>query len=96
DARMRLEPLPAGNDGSARLAILPYPDALERQVDSSLGPLTIRPIRPEDAPAHLAFFRALSPQDVHMRMFGMMRDLSPQQLARFTQIDYAREMAFIA
>jgi len=96
DARLRLEPLPAGQDGHARLAILPYPEELERQVDSHLGPLTIRPIRPEDAPAHVAFFRALSQEDVHMRMFGMMRDLSPQQLARFTQIDYAREMAFIA
>jgi acetyltransferase len=31
-----------------------------------------------------------------MRMFAQMRELSPQQLARFTQIDYAREMAFIA
>ncbi|QOY92763.1 bifunctional acetate--CoA ligase family protein/GNAT family N-acetyltransferase [Massilia sp. UMI-21] len=96
DARMRLEPLPAGGDADARLAILPYPAQLERQVDSRLGPLTIRPIRPEDAAAHVAFFHALSPEDVHMRMFGMMRALSPQQLARFTQIDYAREMAFIA
>jgi acetyltransferase len=96
DARLRLAPVPPGQDGSARLAILPYPMELERQVDSALGPLTIRPIRPEDAQAHVAFFRALTPEDVHMRMFGMMRELSPQQLARFTQIDYAREMAFIA
>lgn len=96
DARLRLAPVPPGHDGSARLAILPYPMELERQVDSALGPLTIRPIRPEDAQAHVAFFRALTPEDVHMRMFGMMRELSPQQLARFTQIDYAREMAFIA
>ncbi|MGX9219785.1 bifunctional acetate--CoA ligase family protein/GNAT family N-acetyltransferase [Massilia varians] len=96
DARMRLEPVPPGRDGHARLAILPYPEHLERQVTSSIGPLTIRPIRPEDAAAHVDFFKALSPEDVHMRMFGMMRELSPQQLARFTQIDYAREMALIA
>jgi len=38
----------------------------------------------------------LSPEDVHFRMFGLMRELSPAQMARFTQIDYAREMAFIA
>lgn len=96
DARMRLAPAPAGQDPLARLAILPYPDALEHRVDSPLGPLTLRPIRPEDAAAHQAFFRALSPEDVHYRMFGMMRELSASQLARFTQIDYAREMAFIA
>ena len=96
DARMRLERVQPGREGSARLAILPYPAHLEHQVDSALGALTLRPIRPEDAAAHVAFFQALTSEDVHMRMFGQMRTLSPQQLARFTQIDYAREMAFIA
>jgi acetyltransferase len=96
DARMRLVPVAPGTDPLARLAILPYPDALERHVDSALGPLVLRPIRPEDAPAHQVFFHALTPEDVHFRMFGMMRELPPSQLARFTQIDYAREMAFIA
>ena len=74
----------------------PSPDDLERRVDTALGPLLVRPIRPEDAPAHEAFFAALSPQDIHFRMFGTMRALSPAQPAGFTQIDYAREMAFIA
>ncbi|MGO4476449.1 bifunctional acetate--CoA ligase family protein/GNAT family N-acetyltransferase [Massilia sp. 2TAF26] len=96
DARMRLAPVPPGQDPLARLAILPYPDRLERQVETPLGTLTLRPIRPEDAPAHQEFFQALSPEDVHFRMFGAMRALPAAQLARFTQIDYAREMAFIA
>jgi acetyltransferase len=96
DARMRLSPVAPGVDPLARLAILPYPQELERRVDSALGLLTLRPIRPEDAQAHQDFFHALSPEDVHFRMFGQMRDLSAGQLARFTQIDYAREMAFIA
>lgn len=94
DARMRLARAD-GADPLARLAILPYPDALEREVDTAAGRLTLRPIRPEDAPAHQDFFRALSPRDVHFRMFGSARELSDAQLARFTQIDYAREMAFI-
>jgi acetyltransferase len=94
DARMRLVPAD-GADPLARLAILPYPEALERQVETRAGMLTLRPIRPEDAPAHQAFFHALSPQDVHFRMFGGARALSDAQMARFTQIDYAREMAFI-
>lgn len=96
DARMRLVPVPPGRDPLARLAILPYPDQLERQVDSGVGRLTLRPIRPEDSPAHQEFFHALSQEDVHFRMFGLMRELPEAQLARFTQIDYAREMAFIA
>ena len=95
DARMRLAAVPAGADPLARLAILPYPAQLERRVDSALGALVLRPIRPEDAAAHQAFFRALTPADVRLRMFATMRALSPPQLARFTQIDYAREMAFI-
>lgn len=96
DARMRLAPLAPGADPLARMAILPYPDWLEVQVDSALGPLTLRPVRPEDAVAHQAFFQSLSPEDIHFRMFGMMRELAPNQLARLTQIDYAREMALIA
>lgn len=51
---------------------------------------------PEDGPAHLAFFAALTPDDVRYRMFVRMRELAPSQLARFTQIDFDREMAFIA
>lgn len=102
DARMRLQRNGGGAGGAVgvsgldRLAILPYPRQLERRVDSTLGPLCIRPIRPEDGPAHVAFFGALTPQDIHMRMFGAVAALTPAQLARFTQIDYAREMALIA
>jgi acetyltransferase len=93
---MRLAPVAPGQHPLDRLAILPYPQELERRIDGPLGRLTVRPIRPEDAPAHEAFFHALTPEDIRFRMFGPMRDLSPGQLARFTQIDYAREMAFIA
>jgi acetyltransferase len=81
---------------SVRLAIAPYPVELieHRQV----GPdrMTIRPIRPEDAAAHTAFFARISPQDIRYRFFSAMRELSAEQTARLTQVDYDREMAFIA
>jgi acetyltransferase len=94
DARARLvRPAPGAPD---RLAIRPYPDELEETVTWQGRPLLLRPIRPEDAPAHTAFFAALTPEDVRLRMFVRMRELTPAQLARFTQIDYDREMAFIA
>ena len=96
DARIRLSPVAAGIDPLARLAILPYPEHLERRVMWDGQEVVIRPVRPEDGPAHLAFFSALSSEDVHFRLFAALRELSPAQLARFTQIDYAREMAFIA
>jgi acetyltransferase len=55
-----------------------------------------RPIRPEDEHAHNEFFSRLSPEDIRFRFFGLIQELPHSQMARFTQIDYDREMAFIA
>jgi acetyltransferase len=96
DARMRIAMADRSGSTLDRLAIRPYPSELEETVDWQGGPLTLRPIRPEDGPAHIALFNALTPDDVRYRMFVRMRELQPAQLARFTQIDYDREMAFIA
>jgi len=96
DARMRLALADRSGSTLDRLAIRPYPRELEQTIDWNGGPLLLRPIRPEDGPAHLAFFGALTPDDVRYRMFVRIRELQPSQLARFTQIDYDREMAFIA
>ena len=56
----------------------------------------LRPIKPEDGTQHLEFFNALDPDDVRYRVFMPMRELERHQLARLTQIDYDREMAFMA
>ena len=96
DARIRVELADQTASTLDRLAIRPYPAELEEQVAWNGETLTLRPIRPEDGPAHLAFFAALTPDDVRYRMFVRVRELQPSQLARFTQIDYDREMAFIA
>jgi len=58
--------------------------------------LLLRPIRPEDEAAHREFLEATSNEDLRMRFFQAPHRLSHEELARFTQIDYAREMAFIA
>ncbi|MRV73849.1 GNAT family N-acetyltransferase [Duganella sp. FT92W] len=91
DARIRLNPT-----GGARMAIVPYPQHLVQTHVWQDERIVIRPIRPEDGAAHVAFFHALTPEDVRFRMFTSVTDLTPAQLARFTQIDYAREMALIA
>ena len=96
DARMRLALADRSGSTLDRLAIRPYPRELEETIDWHGAPLLLRPIRPEDGPAHLAFFDALTPDDIRYRMFVRIRELQPSQLARFTQIDYDREMAFIA
>ncbi|HEX8406823.1 MAG TPA: GNAT family N-acetyltransferase [Duganella sp.] len=91
-ARVRLAPARSGST----LAIRPYPQELEQQVDWRGGRILLRPIRPEDGPQHQVFFHALDPDDVRLRFFSAMRELPPAQLARLTQIDYDRAMAFIA
>ncbi|MGF6274606.1 acetyltransferase [Massilia sp. UYP11] len=96
DARMRLALADCSGSTLDRLAIRPYPRELEETIAWNGAPLLLRPIRPEDGPAHLAFFDALTPDDIRYRMFVRIRELQPSQLARFTQIDYDREMAFIA
>lgn len=94
DARVRLDP--ARPAGPAHFAITPYPAELAETVDWQGERIELRPIRPEDGPQHLAFLQKLSPEDIRMRMFSVRRTLEPTELARLTQIDYEREMAFIA
>ena len=80
----------------ATLAIPPYPAALVERLVLGGVALTIRPIRPEDAAAHAAFFGRLPPEDVRLRFFSSLRELGAEQIARLTQVDYEREMALIA
>jgi len=83
--------------GQDRLAIRPYPKELEEKAVLKNGRnVLIRPIRPEDEPAHYEFFTHLTPEDLRYRFFGVVRELSHMEMARLTQIDYEREMAFIA
>ncbi len=95
DARVRVAPADAGA-GPRRFAISPYPKELEHieHVDG-MGDLLLRPIRPEDAPAIEQMFAQLSAEDVRLRFFTPLRSLPPGLLARLTQIDYDREMAFV-
>jgi acetyltransferase len=93
DAWLRLRP---AGERAPRLAIAPYPAELVEHRLIGGEQMTIRPIRPEDAQAHTALFERLSPQDIRYRFFSAMRELSPEQTVRLTQVDYDREMAFIA
>lgn len=95
DARIRVALAP--EHGADRLAIRPYPKELEETVLLRGGrTVLMRPIRPEDEPAHRELFRAFSDEDMRFRFFGLVRELPHSQMARYTQIDYDREMAFIA
>ena len=88
---------PEAQPNPHRLAIRPYPRELEECVTLRGGRhAMLRPIRPEDEPAHFEFFKHLSPEDLRYRFFGVVRELDHAEMAKLTQIDYEREMAFIA
>jgi acetyltransferase len=97
DARVVLRPPAPQRDRYAHMAIHPYPAHLVGHWQPSSGPLvTVRPIRPEDAEMEKAFVRKLSPESRYFRFMDTLRELTPAMLVRFTQIDYDREMAFVA
>ena len=79
------------------MAIRPYPSQWEVQAElPQTGEILIRPIRPEDEALYEEFFAHVTSDDQRLRFFTAVPDLSHRFLARLTQIDYAREMAFIA
>lgn len=79
-----------------RLAILAYPAQLARQAEVAGEPLTIRPIRPADAARLAEMVDRSTARDVRLQFGGGLRRLTPELLTRLTQIDYDRQMAFVA
>lgn len=98
DARVVLGDGPLAPDATySHLAIHPYPKALAR-THRLRGDETVllRPIRPEDAQAEKRFVSRLSPETMYLRFHAPLRELTTERLVRFTQIDYDREIAFVA
>jgi acetyltransferase len=99
DARVSLAPLEArrGRAGHPRFAIRPYPKEWERRMTLPDGrALLVRPVRPEDEPLYGPFLAKVTQDDLRLRFFAPVKEFSHPFIARFTQIDYARAMAFIA
>ncbi|MCB1528296.1 MAG: bifunctional acetate--CoA ligase family protein/GNAT family N-acetyltransferase [Hyphomicrobiaceae bacterium] len=97
DARIEVERAAPDPDTDLHLAIAPYPRQLiEKSFLSDGTPITIRPIRPEDAESEKAFVKNLSREAKRFRFMESLKELTPDMVARFTQVDYAREMALVA
>jgi acetyltransferase len=95
DARVRI----ADNRLEPRvpMAIRPYPFEWQRTEEiSGIGRVHLRPIRPEDEALYAAFFDKVTMEDRRLRLFTPTAHLAHGFLARLTQIDYAREIAFVA
>ncbi|MEP7063578.1 MAG: GNAT family N-acetyltransferase [Betaproteobacteria bacterium] len=81
----------------AHMAIHPYPVELEGEIRLRDGArLAVRPMRPGDVDLEQRFVAALSDESRYLRFFYQLHALTPQLLARFTQVDYDREMALVA
>jgi acetyltransferase len=87
----------AGSNSYSHLAILPYP-ARYAQVWPlpGGGEYSVRPIRPDDAQMLQDLMQHLSPESRYFRFVSSITELPPTMLARFTLIDYDREMALVA
>lgn len=97
DARIAVSRPHASLRRYEHIAITPYPRHLVCEHMLTDGTrLTIRPIRPEDAESEQTFVRDLSDEAKRFRFMHALRELTPEMLVQFTQIDYAREMAMIA
>ncbi|MCG8613611.1 MAG: bifunctional acetate--CoA ligase family protein/GNAT family N-acetyltransferase [Pseudomonadales bacterium] len=80
-----------------RLAIQPYPEELREWTTLRSGrKVELRPIRGEDEPAHVRFHSKLSPESIRFRFFHYRKSFSHDELAQMVQIDYDREMVFVA
>ncbi len=83
--------------GQTRFAVRPYPSQWEGQLMLKNGwPIDVRPMRPEDEPALVGFLGRVWAEDLRLRFFHTVKEFSHQFVARLTQLDYARAMAFAA
>ena len=83
--------------GPANFAVRPYPSQWQRHLEVKDGwRVFVRPIRPEDEPQIHEFLRHVSSHDLRLRFFAPMKEFSHEFIARLTQLDYARAMAFVA
>ncbi len=100
DARVAVAPVPPSprREGlNPRFAIRPYPVEWERELTLKDGwRVDVRPVRPEDEALYPPFFARVTPEDLRLRFFAKVKDFSHAFIARLTQLDYSRAIAFAA
>ncbi|HEV7275925.1 MAG TPA: bifunctional acetate--CoA ligase family protein/GNAT family N-acetyltransferase [Devosiaceae bacterium] len=97
DARIEIDSSRLAVPGpNPAMAILPYPSGWERLLEVGGQAFRIRPIRPVDAELYPQFLKRITPEDMRRRFLIPTRNLSADLIVRLTQLDYDRDIAFIA
>ena len=97
DARIEIDPEAVERPGpNPDLAIRPYPAQWARDIELAGHAYHFRPIRPADVTLYPDFLARTSPEDIRLRFLGARKDFPDRMLVRLTQLDYDREMAFVA
>jgi acetyltransferase len=100
DARVVLYDAATAEADLPRPAIRPYPtEYVWRSQLGSGTPLAVRPIRPDDEAAMVAFHRRLSEESVRLRYMQSMKlddRTAHERLVRICFTDYDREIALVA
>jgi acetyltransferase len=78
------------------MAIRPYPSGWETSFETGERQFLIRPIRPVDVELYPRFLERVTPEDMRRRFLVPTRRLSNEVMVRLTQLDYDRDIAFIA
>ena len=97
DARIEIDPAQPSRvrPQYPHMAIHPYPVELEETLELGGARLLLRPMRPEDAGLETEFVNSLSERSRYQRFMQDLPHLTPRMLARFTQLDYDRELALV-
>ena len=98
DARIEFDPARVDEAGpNPDLAIRPYPTGWEKTITAANGTnYLIRPIKPADVALYPPFLSSIAPDDVRLRFLAPRKSFSDEMLLRLTQLDYDREIAFVA
>lgn len=97
DARLEIDPAAVEQPGpNAALAIRPYPAGWETDIGGDARAFHIRPIKPADVSLYPDFLAKVSPDDIRLRFLSPRRNFPHEMLLRLTQLDYDRDMAFVA
>jgi acetyltransferase len=97
DARIEIDPERASEVGPPpELAIRPYPAGWDRSLEANGEIYTVRPMRPADAALYPRFLERVTPDDLRLRFLVATRTLSDEMIVRLSQLDYDRDIAFIA